>query len=127
MEEIWTRQYPVGNDDFVKIRKQGQLYVDKTELIWRMINLSDWIFLSRPRRFGKTLLTSTLQAYFEGRKELFEGLAITKYEKEWVKYPVFHFNLSSVKDLPIDQIQSRIGLQLDNYEEIYGRNGIALR
>ena len=122
MEEIWTRKYPVGNDDFVKIRKQGQLYVDKTELIWRMINLSEWIFLSRPRRFGKTLLTSTLQAYFEGRKELFEGLAITKYEKEWVKYPVFHFNLSEVKDLPLEEIQPRIGLQLDDYEEIYGRN-----
>lgn len=59
MEEHWTRKYPVGNDDFVKIRKQGELYVDKTELIWRMINLSEWIFLSRTRRFGKTLLTST--------------------------------------------------------------------
>ncbi len=122
MEEIWTRKYPVGNDDFVKIRKQGELYVDKTELIWRMINLSDWIFLSRPRRFGKTLLTSTLQAYFEGRKELFEGLAIAEHTKEWVKYPVFHFNLSEVKDLPIEEIQPRIGLQLDVYEEIYGRN-----
>lgn len=82
MEELWTRQYPVGNDDFVKIRKQGQLYMDKTELLWRMINLSEWIFLSRPRRFGKTLIASTLQAYFEGRKELFEGLAIAEHTKE---------------------------------------------
>ncbi len=122
MEELWTRKYPVGNDNFVKIRKQGELYVDKTELIWRMINLSEWIFLSRPRRFGKTLLTSTLQAYFEGRKELFEGLAIAEHTKEWVKYPVFHFNLSAVKDLPLEEIQPRIGLQLDDYEEIYGRN-----
>ncbi|MBQ0008224.1 MAG: AAA family ATPase, partial [bacterium] len=122
MEELWTRKYPVGNDNFAKIRKQGQLYVDKTELIWRMINLSEWIFLSRPRRFGKTLLTSTLQAYFEGRKELFEGLAIAEHTKEWVKYPVFHFNLSVVKDLPIEEIQPRIGMQLEKYERIYGRN-----
>ena len=122
MEELWTRKYPVGNDNFAKIRKQGELYVDKTELIWRMINLSEWIFLSRPRRFGKTLLTSTLQAYFEGRKELFEGLAIAERTKEWVKYPVFHFNLSAVKDLPLEEIQPRIGMQLADYEEIYGRN-----
>ncbi|MCQ2343489.1 MAG: ATP-binding protein [Paludibacteraceae bacterium] len=122
MEELWTRKYPVGNDDFVSLRKNNELYVDKTELIWQIMQLSRWIFLSRPRRFGKTLLTSTLQAYFEGRKELFEGLAITKYEKEWVKYPVFHFNLSEVKDLPIEEIQPRIGLQLADYEKIYGRN-----
>ncbi|MCQ2329196.1 MAG: ATP-binding protein [Paludibacteraceae bacterium] len=122
MEELWTRQYPVGNDDFVKIRKQGQLYVDKTELLWRMINLSEWIFLSRPRRFGKTLIASTLQAYFEGRKELFEGLAIAEYTKEWVKYPVLRFNLSVVKDLPTEEIQPRIGMQLKEYEAIYGRD-----
>ncbi len=122
MEGLCTRKYPVGNDDFVSLRKNGELYVDKTELIWQMMQLSRWIFLSRPRRFGKTLLTSTLQAYFEGRKELFEGLAITEHEKEWVKYPVFHFNLSEVKDLPIEEIQPRIGLQLSEYETTYGRN-----
>ncbi|MCQ2329817.1 MAG: ATP-binding protein [Paludibacteraceae bacterium] len=122
MEEVWTRKYPVGNDDFAKIRKQGQLYVDKTELLWRMINLSEWIFLSRPRRFGKTLIASTLQAYFEGRKELFEGLAIAEHTKEWVKYPVLRFNLSEVKDLPIEEIQPRIGQQLKEYEAIYGRD-----
>ena len=109
MEEMELRKYPVGNDDFVKIRRQGELYVDKTELIWRMMQLSRWIFLNRPRRFGKTLITSTLQAYFEGRKELFEGLAIAEHTKEWVKYPVLRFNLSAVKDLPIEEIQPRIG------------------
>ena len=122
MEEVWTRKYPVGNDDFVSLRKNNELYIDKTELIWQMIQLSRWIFLSRPRRFGKTLLTSTLQAYFEGRKELFDGLAIAGHTKEWVKYPVLRFNLSVVKELPIEQIQPRIGIQLDDYEQIYGRN-----
>ncbi len=122
MEEIWTRKYPVGNDDFVSLRKNGELYVDKTELIWQMMQLSRWIFLSRPRRFGKTLLTSTLQAYFEGRRELFEGLAITEHEKEWVKYPVFHFNLSDVKKMPVSEIAQGICLQLKKYESIYGRD-----
>ena len=122
MEEFLTRQYPVGNDDFVSLRENKELYVDKTELIWRMIQFSRWIFLSRPRRFGKTLLTSTLQAYFEGRKELFEGLAIAEHTKEWVKYPVLRFNMSQMKDLPVEQIQPRIGMQLEKYEKIYGRN-----
>jgi len=122
MEQTLRRKYPVGNDDFVSLRKKGEVYVDKTKLIWEMIHLSDWIFLSRPRRFGKTLLTSTLQAYFEGRKELFEGLAMEELETEWVKYPVFHFNMSELKDLPIEEIQPRIGLQLEPYEELYGRN-----
>jgi len=116
----WVRKYPIGNDDFVSLRKAGEVYVDKTELIWQMIELSKWIFLSRPRRFGKSLLTSTLQAFFEGRKELFEGLAIAEREHEWVKHPVFHFNMADLKDVPIEQIQPRICFQLKKYEAIYG-------
>lgn len=122
MEEMELRKYPVGNDDFVSLRKNNELYIDKTELIWQMMQLSRWVFLSRPRRFGKTLITSTLQAYFEGRKELFEGLAIAEHTKEWVKYPVLRFNLSAVKDLPIEEIQPRIGQQLRDYEALYGRD-----
>lgn len=87
--------YPVGIQTFENIREGNYLYVDKTKYI---VNFREkkmkFIFLSRPRRFGKSLFASTLQAYFEGRKELFEGLAIAEYEKEWVKYPVFHFDMS---------------------------------
>ncbi|MCQ2345005.1 MAG: ATP-binding protein [Paludibacteraceae bacterium] len=122
MEEVWTRKYPVGNDDFVSLRQNNELYIDKTELIWQMMQLSRWIFLSRPRRFGKTLLTSTLQAYFEGRKELFEGLAIAEHTNEWVKYPVLRFNLSAVKDVSVGEIRQVIGQQLKDYEAIYGRD-----
>ncbi len=75
------------------------LYIDKTEDIWNMIHLSKYIFLSRPRRFGKSLLVSTLQAYFEGKKELFKGLAIEQREKEWTEYPVLRFDMSLGKHM----------------------------
>ena len=78
-----NRKLPIGIQTFEDIRKEGYLYVDKTELVWRMANTGKPYFLSRPRRFGKSLLLSTFEAYFEGRKELFEGLAIEKLEKEW--------------------------------------------
>lgn len=81
---------------------------------------SKFVFLSRPRRFGKSLLCSTLRAYFEGRKDLFEGLRIMDLEKEWKKYPVMHFSISSIKDMPIDQMASGLGFQLRRYEKIYG-------
>lgn len=112
----------MGNDDFISLRINGQLYIDKTMYVWEMINLSQWVFLSRPRRFGKTLLSSTIQAYFEGRKDLFVGLDIYDKEKEWIKYPVLHFNLSAAKDVEVDDIKNIIGLQLEKYEELYGKN-----
>ena len=90
--------YPVGIQTFSNIREGNYLYVDKTKYIvdFREKKMR-YVFLSRPRRFGKSLFASTLQAYFEGRKELFEGLAIADYEKEWVKHPVFHFDMSGAK------------------------------
>ena len=89
MEEI--RKYPVGMQTFSKIREGNYVYVDKTKYIVQMLeNGSQYVFLSRPRRFGKSLFVSTLQAYYEGRKELFEGLALGDYEKNWVKHPVLH-------------------------------------
>lgn len=92
MEEI--RKYPVGIQTFSEIREENYVYVDKTKYIVDFIrNGSKYLFLSRPRRFGKSLFVSTLQAYFEGRKNLFDGLALGDYEKEWVKYPVFHFDV----------------------------------
>jgi len=90
-----NRKLPIGIQTFEDIRKEGYLYVDKTELVWRMANTGKPYFLSRPRRFGKSLLLSTFEAYFEGRKELFEGLAIEKLEKEWNTYPVLHLDLNA--------------------------------
>jgi hypothetical protein len=89
--------YPVGMQDFDEIREQNAVYVDKTDLVYKMAHGPKHVFLSRPRRFGKSLLTSTLQCYFEGRKELFTGLAIERLETEWVKHPVLHFDLVGTK------------------------------
>lgn len=122
MEEI-VNCYPVGIQTFSKIREGGYLYVDKTGYIadFRRKKMS-YVFLSRPRRFGKSLFASTLQAYFEGRKELFDGLAIADYEKDWVKYPVLHIDMSGAKHLNAERLEDYLGLQLSEYEELYGRD-----
>ena len=100
MKPLEPRKYPVGIQVFSMIRNENYLYVDKTEYVYRMTHAnSKYMFLSRPRRFGKSLLTDTLQCYFEGRKELFEGLAIEKLETEWTEYPVLHFDMSMGKHL----------------------------
>ena len=92
--------YPIGIQTFERIRKEDKIYVDKTEYIYRMTHTDGkYFFLSRPRRFGKSLLVSTFKSYFEGKKELFEGLAIEKLEKEWTAYPVLHFDLSKGKQM----------------------------
>ncbi len=88
-----SRLYPIGIQSFEKIREGGYVYVDKTAWIYRLITGGNYYFLSRPRRFGKSLLISTLEAYFQGKKELFEGLSIGRLEREWMKYPVFHLDL----------------------------------
>lgn len=112
-------EYPCGMQSFSNIRERGCVYVDKTDMVYEMAR-SQYVFLSRPRRFGKSLLCSTLAAYFEGRKDLFEGLKIMEFEKEWKKYPVLQFSISSIKDMPIDQMASGLGSQLRRYEEVYG-------
>ncbi len=114
-----SAEYPDGIADFEDLRRRGCVYVDKTGYIYEMTKRK-FVFLSRPRRFGKSLLCSTLWAYFEGRKDLFVGLKIMDLEKEWKQYPVLHFSISSVKDMPIDQMASGLGFQLRWYEEIYG-------
>ena len=91
------RIYPVGIQDFEKLRQKGAIYVDKTDLVYQLVQ-KDYVFLSRPRRFGKSLLSSTLKYYFQGRKDLFQGLAIEELEQEWVQYPVLHFDLSMAKN-----------------------------
>jgi hypothetical protein len=123
-----VNKYPVGIQTFEKIREKGYLYIDKTQYIvdFREKQMS-YVFLSRPRRFGKSLFASTLQAYFEGRKELFEGLAIADYEKDWVKHPVLHFDLSGAKHFDADALNNYLNLQLLPYEELYGKGEDEIR
>ena len=119
MEEI--RKYPVGIQTFSEIREENYVYVDKTKYIVDFIrNGSKYLFLSRPRRFGKSLFASTLQAYFEGRKELFEGLAIADYEKEWIKHPVLHFDLSGAKHMSVEQLERYLADMLEEQETRWG-------
>ena len=96
MEQM-MRKYPVGIQTFSEIIREGYLYVDKTDLVWQMAHYAKFVFMSRPRRFGKSLLTSTLESYFKGDRELFEGLRIMPLEKEWTRYPVLHIDLSVAK------------------------------
>ena len=120
MEKKQLKRLPVGIQTFEKIRENDMLYIDKTEYIWNMIHLSNYIFLSRPRRFGKSLLVSTLQAYFEGRKDLFKGLFIETVEKDWTEYPVLRFSMASGKHMEKEQLERYLGNRLAEYEGKYG-------
>ncbi|WP_165154874.1 ATP-binding protein [Parabacteroides sp. ZJ-118] len=113
--------YPIGIQTFSEIRRKNYLYIDKTEYVYRMTHSdAKYLFLSRPRRFGKSLLTSTLHAYFEGCRELFEGLAMEKLETEWNKYPVLHFDMSLAKHVDEERLEQMLRVQLSRYEEVYG-------
>ena len=115
-------RYPIGIQTFQKLREEGYLYVDKTEYVYNLTHgSSSYIFLSRPRRFGKSLLASTLASYFEGKKELFEGLAITELEKDWTAHPVLHFDMSTAKHCDKEGLLSELNLKLSGYEQIYGK------
>ena len=116
------RMCPLGMQDCQEIIKQNRLYVDKTRQVYELTHgLSKYVFLSRPRRFGKTLLTSTLHYYFEGRKDLFEGLAIESLETEWTQYPVLHFDMSTAKSLSKQALEEELSGKLDDLEEIWGK------
>ena len=119
---IKERKYPIGIQTFSEIIRGGYVYVDKTDLVWRLSNYAKYIFLSRPRRFGKSLLTSTLESYFRGERELFEGLKIMQLEKEWKQYPVIHLDLSGAKHMPPQGVSDELGLILERYEKTYGAN-----
>ena len=117
-----TRRYPIGIQTFSELRTKNYLYIDKTEYVYRMTHSdAKYVFLSRPRRFGKSLLTSTLHSYFEGRKDLFEGLAIEQLETEWTAYPVLHFDMSTAKHVDKAGLQQELNLKLLQYEKIYGK------
>ena len=114
------RLYTAGIADFESVRQDGRIYVDKTDLIYRLSHESKFVFLSRPRRFGKSLLCSILKYYFQGRKDLFEGLAIAELEKDWKQHPVLHFDMSACKNKwEITQIIDELHSQLDYHERRY--------
>ena len=114
------RIYPIGIQNFEDLRNNNNVYVDKTELIYRLANTNKVYFLSRPRRFGKSLLVSTLDAYFRGKKDLFQGLAMERLEKEWNVYPVLHLDFSMTKYTAMSDLEERLNLQLREWERIYG-------
>lgn len=115
-----AKLYPIGIQNFESLREDGYIYVDKTELIYQLVKTGRYYFLSRPRRFGKSLLISTLEAYFLGKKELFKDLAIEKLEKDWLEYPVLHLDLNAEKFDSPERLDALLSNQLTQWEEIYG-------
>ena len=116
------RIYPVGIQKFSDIIKKECVYVDKTDLIYKLTKKYKYVFLSRPRRFGKSLLSTTLHSYFAGEKDLFKGLAIEGLEKDWTEYPVLHFDMSTFKNCNLKDLQSKFNYKLSEYESIWGNN-----
>lgn len=116
--------YPIGRQNFENLRNEGFVYVDKTALIYKLVKEGSVYFLSRPRRFGKSLLLSTLEAYFCGKKELFKGLAIEQLEKDWHTYPVIHLDLNAKKFDKKEDLYDILNAQLHYYEELYGYNAV---
>jgi len=121
MKQQSLKRCPIGIQAFEKVIEGNYLYIDKTEYIYQMANgASKYCFLSRPRRFGKSLLTSTLHCYFAGKKDLFKGLAIEKLETEWTEYPVLHFDMSLAKHLDKEKLNEYLAWRLREYNEKYG-------
>ena len=112
--------YPIGIQNFESIRQGGYVYVDKTNLIHQLATTGKYYFLSRPRRFGKSLLVSTMEDYFQGKKELFKGLAIEKLEKDWTEYPVLHLDLSGVTYTDENVLNEKMENTLSQWEQTYG-------
>ena len=115
-----SKLYPIGIQNFESLRDDGYFYVDKTALMYQMVKTGRYYFLSRPRRFGKSLLISTLKAYFQGKKELFEGLAVEKLEKDWVKYPILHIDLNTEKYDTPESLENKLNRTLVAWEQVYG-------
>ena len=115
-----SKTYPIGIQNFESLRNDNYFYVDKTKLIYQLARSGRYYFLSRPRRFGKSLLISTLEAYFEGKKELFKGLAIENLEKDWIKYPILHLDLNIEKYNSPDSLDKILNDKLEYWESIYG-------
>ncbi|WP_288149778.1 ATP-binding protein [Phocaeicola sartorii] len=120
MSTDMRRKLPIGIQNFEKLRSEGFMYVDKTAFVFRLAQAGVPCFLSRPRRFGKSLLLSTLEAYFKGKKELFKGLAIEQLEQDWFEYPVLHLDLNAEKYDSRERLEKMLELQLESWEEMYG-------
>ena len=119
------RRYPSNVQTFSKLREDGYVYIDKTDVMWQMVDYSNYVFLSRPRRFGKSLLSSTLHSYFDGDRKLFEGLKIMELETEWKRYPVIHLDLSKAKgQTSADLLREKLFMALNPYEKEYGREEV---
>ena len=118
-------KYPIGIQNFEKIRDGGFVYVDKTALIYDLVTEGNIYFLSRPRRFGKSLLVSTLKAYFQGKKELFKGLAIDSLEKNWAQYPVFHIDFNGTDFTRGDALGTLLDGHIANWESEKYRKSLA--
>ena len=114
-----SMKYPIGIQNFGKIRRDGYAYVDKTALMYKLVSEGNYYFLSRPRRFGKSLFLSTLEAYFEGQKELFEGLAVSELEKEWAKHPILHLDLNTEKYDTKEALENKLRSFLTLWEGKY--------
>ena len=119
--EATYRRYPIGIQNFEQLRNNNCVYVDKTELIYQLTHTDSIYFLSRPRRFGKSLLVSTLEAYFQGKKHLFEGLAMERLETEWAEYPVLHMDFSGSKYYDVEMLKSSINVEICRWEKLYGK------
>ena len=118
-----ARKYPIGIQTFSRLREDGCLYIDKTDLVWQIAHLSPYVFLSRPRRFGKSLLTTTLESYFLGRRELFEGLKMMDLETEWTEFPVLHLDLSTAKNQGTpDALRDTLSWLLQPLTKLYGKD-----
>ena len=119
--ETGVRKLPIGIQNFENIRRRDFVYVDKTAFVYEMATMGIPYFLSRPRRFGKSLLLSTFEAYFEGKKELFKGLAIERLESEWLQYPVLHLDLNAEKYTSPERLEYILSNNLTQWEELYGK------
>lgn len=113
-------KYPIGIQDFEDLQRNGYAYVDKTNFVYKLADEGKYYFLSRPRRFGKSLFLSTLEAYFQGKKELFKGLAIYDLETEWKKYPIFHIDLNTANFREKDSLYTVLNDYLTSWEDKYG-------
>lgn len=115
-----NRLYPVGIQNFEKIRREGYSYVDKTALLYQLVKTGQYYFLSRPRRFGKSLMISTLEAYFQGKRELFNGLAMESLEKDWTVHPVLHMDLNTRNYHDYESLLGILNQNLEGWEKLYG-------
>ena len=116
---VTLQNLPIGIQDFESLREDGYLYVDKTEQMWRLTHTGRYYFLSRPRRFGKSLLMSTIKAYYQGKKELFDGLYVSTVEKEWKQHPIMHLDLNTQKYDCKEALEHVINAFLTQQEDLY--------